>query len=196
MILKRINNILIIITLFLGLYIIVNPLLPNILFAFRDTTPEVIAPYSGQLAEIVGSSTTTEIPTDNRLVIPTIGIDEAILESNNIGVIDNGGTWRRPNTSSPSKGSNTVIVGHRFYGLNGSTFYNLDKLKINDSIAIYWEGKEYLYSVTDVKVVSPSAVEIEAPTADAQLTLYTCTPLWTAKDRLVITAKPIEINSQ
>ena len=196
MLLRKTNNILVVIALLLSLYIIVNPLTPSIRFVFRDKSPETIAPYSGELAEVYGSEPTSQIPKDNRLVIPSIGIDEAVLESDNIGVIDNGGTWRRPATSTPNKGGNTVIVGHRFYGQGGSTFYNLDKLSINDTLAVYWEGKEYLYSVADVKVVRPSSIEIEAPTADDRLTLYTCTPLWTARDRLVIIAKPIETKSQ
>jgi LPXTG-site transpeptidase (sortase) family protein len=45
------------------------------------------------------------------------------------------------------------------------------------------------------KIVDPSAVEIEAPTTQKQLTLYTCTPIWTAKERLVIIAKPTDPNS-
>ncbi len=107
-------------------------------------------------------------------------------------MINNGGTWHRPNTSNPGETGNSVIIAHRYTYRGASTFYNLDKLKNDDEIIVYRQGKEYDYAVTDVKTVPPSAAEIEKSTGDTRLTLYTCTPLWNAKNRLVITTKPIE----
>jgi sortase A len=192
----RINSFLTFVVVLLGLYIIITPFLPQFEYWFRDTSPNVVAPYGGTLAKIEGSDETIPSPEDNRLVIPAIGINEPILESSSISIIDRGGTWRRPNTSTPTQTDNTVIIGHRFFGNNVSTFYNLDKLKIGDIIAVYWEGAENLYEVTESKVVDPTAVEIEESTTEKQLTLYTCTPVWTAKNRLVIIAKPLDPNSE
>jgi sortase A len=53
---------------------------------------------------------------------------------------------------------------------------------------LHWEGKPYRYMVKNILVVSPSQINIEEPTGENILTLYTCTPLWSAKDRLVIQA--------
>jgi sortase A len=192
----RINSFLTFVVILLGLYIIITPFLPQFEYWFRDTSPNVIAPYGGVLAKIEGSDESIPPPEENRLVIPAISINEPILESNSISVIDRGGTWRRPKTSNPTQSDNTVIIGHRFFGNNISTFYNLDKLKIGDIIAVYWEGNENLYEVAESKVVDPSAVEIEESTTEKQLTLYTCTPVWTAKNRLVIIAKPLDPNSE
>jgi len=50
-----------------------------------------------------------------------------------------------------------------------------------------------VYTVDRIKQVTATAVEIEAPTARPTLTLYTCTPLWNPKDRLVVTATLQEI---
>jgi sortase A len=169
----------------------VMPLLPQISYWLRDKTPEYVAPYGGELAKSEGSNTSLPPPLENRLVIPSIGINEPIEESNSITVINDGGTWRRPNTAIPTDDDNTVIVGHRYFGNEVSTFYHLDKVEVGQKLAVYWEGEEIIYEVTDKKVVDPSAVEIEASTSERQLTLYTCTPIWTAKDRLVIIAKPI-----
>jgi sortase A len=196
MLLKRVNGFLTFIVILLGLYIIITPLLPQIEYWIRDKSPDAVAPYGGELAALEGADTSVPPPEENRLVIPEIGINEPILEGSNINIIKDGGTWRRPNTSNPTINNNTVIIGHRFYGNNVSTFYNLDKLKVGDVIAVYWEGSEFLYEVEETKVVDPSLVEIEAPTAEKQLTLYTCTPLWSAKNRLVIIAKPIDPNSE
>jgi sortase A len=195
MYLRRLNGILSFIVILFGIYIVALPFLPQIEYWIRDKSPEYIAPYSGKLAEAEGNDTQLPTPIENRLVIPAIGINEEILESNSISAINNGGTWRLPNTAKPTEDKNTVIVGHRFFGSDASTFYHLDKVKIGQLLAVYWEGKELLYEVVESKIVSSSAIEIEAPTDKKQLTIYTCTPIWTAKDRLVIIAKPIDSNS-
>ena len=84
-----------------------------------------------------------------------------------------------------------MLVGHRFTYDGPATFYSLDKVSIGDNIVVYWSSREYDYRVESIKVVPPTAIEVEAPTKDAQLTIYTCTPLWSAKNRLVIVSKPI-----
>lgn len=193
--LRKLNSFLSLVVIVLGLYIAVSPFLPQVEYWFRDKSPEYTAPYGGNLAKSVGSSTDNLAPAENRLVIPSIGVNEPILESTNIGVITNGGTWRRPASAKPTDNNNTVIVGHRFYGNNVSTFYNLDKVKIGQLLAVYWEGKEFLYEVVESKVVDASAVDIEAPTTERRLTLYTCTPIWTAKNRLVVVARPAQIDN-
>jgi len=193
MTLRRFNNLLSVIVISLGLYIGMSPFLPEISRWFADKSPEASAPYAGELADSVGSSSSTQKPEDNRIVIPSIQVNEPIKEGGNIWVINDGGTWRRPNTSTPVENNNTVIVGHRFFGNNISTFYHLDKVLNGQKLALYWEGEEIIYEVTDTKIVDATAVEIEAPTDEKQLTIYTCHPIWTAKERLVVIAKPIEL---
>lgn len=192
---RRFNNLLSVVVIALGLYIAITPFLPQIAYWFRDKSPEVSAPYVGELANEENSDTSTPIPSENRIVIPSIQVNEPIAEGSNIWVINEGGTWRRPNTGNPLEDNNTVIVGHRFYGNNVSTFYHLDKVLPGQILALYWEGQEILYEVTETKVVDATAVEIEAPTTEKQLTIYTCTPIWTAVDRLVVIAKPIETDT-
>ncbi len=194
MTLRRFNNFLSFVVVLLGLYIIVAPLVPNILFMFRDDSPEVVAPYGGNLASAVGSSSSSPIPDDNRVVIPGIGLNEPIYESGYISVIKDGGTWHMPNTPTPNEDGNSVIVGHRFYGSRVSTFYHLDKVEVGEVFGVYWSGEEIVYKVTQKKIVEATEVEIEGPTENRQLTLYTCHPLWTSKQRLVIIAEPVESN--
>lgn len=136
------------------------------------------------------SSTTVETePQDNRLMIEKIGVNVPINEGNDLSALNNG-SWRRPNTSTPSDGGNTVIVGHRFTYTGNDIFYHLDKVSLGDNIRVWWQGKSFDYTVRTVEEVEPTAIEIEAPTENEQLTLYTCTPLWSAKNRLVIVATP------
>lgn len=193
--LRRWNDFLTVVVIGLGLYIITTPFIPQVTYVFRDTDPEVVAPYAGALADKEGSSGEAPLPEDNRIVIPSISLNEPIKSGANIWVINDGGTWHRPATSNPNQGGNSVIVGHRFYGGEASTFYHLDKVAVGDRVATYWEGKETVYEVEEIKVVEAAQTEIEAPTADDHLTLYTCTPLWTATQRLVVIAKPIDVDA-
>jgi len=127
-------------------------------------------------------------PTDNRLIIPAMLLSVPINEGADMRAL-RAGPWRRPNSSTPDHGGNTVIVGHRFtYTDPRGSFYYLDKLRTGDEIGIYWHGNRFLYKVFDTKVVAADDTDIEGQTKNAQLTLYTCTPLWLPKNRLVVTA--------
>lgn len=130
------------------------------------------------------------IPKENVLVIPKINVDAKIVEGEDPSALYDG-FWRRPKTSKPPLGGNTVISGHRFLYTSGpNTLYHLDRVKVGDEILIFWEGTEYVYIVSETKIVQPNAIEIEAPTDDHRLTLYTCTPLWSSAQRLVVVARP------
>lgn len=128
------------------------------------------------------------LPKDNRLIIPKIDLDQHIFEGTSPYTV-NKGVWIRPNASRPDIGSNTVMVAHRLtYTDPRGPFYFLNKLAVGDEIAVTWQQKVYHYKVESIKVVSPTDVEVEAPTKQSVLTLYTCTPLWTLSSRLVIRA--------
>lgn len=129
-----------------------------------------------------------QIPQDNRIIISKISVDASIVEGENELALDIG-MWHLPDSSTPNKGGNTVITGHRFLYTSGpNTFFNLDKVTIDDTILVYWEGKEYKYKIYEITIVTPDRVDIEANTNESILTLYTCTPLWTNTKRLVIKA--------
>lgn len=191
--LRTFNNGLTVMVGMLGLYIMLAPFLPQIAYMLRDKSPAASIPYAGSLAQDAGVPKNVPPPRENRLVIPSIQLNEPIVESNSISAISNGGTWRRPHSSDPAHGGNTVVVGHRYYGSNISTFYHLDKVLPGQKLAVYWNGEEHLYQVEETKVVETTAVEIEQQTPDERLTLYTCTPIWTAKQRLVVIAKPVKV---
>lgn len=173
----------------LALYMLLWPFLPAInLWWQRHTQASDGFVYQSKL--IKKSAASKPIPKENRLVIPTLRMDEAINEGSTAATLSKG-IWRRPASSTPNHGRNTVLVGHRFTYSGQAVFYNLNKLRSGDKIILYWQGKEYDYSVMESRVVAANALEIEYPTEAQTLTLYTCTPLWSAKDRLVITARPI-----
>lgn len=71
------------------------------------------------------------------------------------------GIWRRPNGSSPDRGSNTVLAGHRFgYRPEMGNFYHLDKVKTDNKIIMVWNQAIYIYRVNEIKIVEPNAVHV------------------------------------
>ncbi len=67
-------------------------------------------------------------------------------------------------------------------------FLRLGELKIGDTIIIVQNGKEYIYAVTDKKVVWPNEVNYLLDAKKDQLILQTCTPIGTSLKRLLIFA--------
>ncbi len=134
-----------------------------------------------------------------RLRIPKIGVDMPIIvgeKSEQRGLAK--GAWLIPGSALPVGADpygNTVLSGHRYLRTTGpNTFFNLDKLKPGDEINIEWQGSVNHYTVSETKVVPPSAIEVLNPTPTPTLTLFTCTPVFTTKNRLVIIAKPLTKN--
>lgn len=176
----------------LAVYLCIAPFLPNIEYniGFKP-----ILNSSASLREIGNSVALNQYvakdqtKNGNWLVIPKIGVEVEIFDGNSEKALRDG-VWHDKGTSTPELGSNTVISGHRFQYFEGAkTFYHLDKLAAGDEIDLYWKGKTYKYKVSNSRVVPPTDVNILSASTQAQITLYTCTPVWKATDRLVVTAK-------
>jgi LPXTG-site transpeptidase (sortase) family protein len=130
---------------------------------------------------------TAPIAETNRLLIPKIGVDTAIVEGLALDVLDrHEGVWHQ----TGSVAGNFVLAGHRFRYLppNTSTFYNLDRLERGDTIAVDWFENRYTYKVVDKKTVDEKRVDVIAATNTARLTLYTCSDR-RERDRIVVVAE-------
>lgn len=169
--LKKLNNVLTIIVVFLGLYLISFPLLPELEFSARSSF-----------------TSKPEIDSSNQIVIPSIYVDTKIYESENY--IDKGpffiDQYKKPNENGVK-----VIAGHRFQYIFGqNTFYHLDKLQMNEKVYINWENKTYSYKIIDIFEVDPEDLKDIFDSEKLNiLYIYTCTPIWTAKKRLIIKLK-------
>lgn len=129
----------------------------------------------------------TNIP--DRILMPQIGVSMPIFESDSASTLLKGG-WLFPGTSTPDKGGNTVVFGHRFRYLPplSNTFYSLDKINIGDTFTVAWKGKVYNYKVKDKKIIEPTDFFVLNKTSEAEITLITCAPLFSTKQRLVVIA--------
>jgi sortase A len=185
--LPRINALLLTLIILINGYIIAAPLLPTISYWWSEHFNHTSQQLSQQLH--TKPTPATPAPKENRLIVPSMQLDAEIFEGASARTLRQG-LWHRPGTSTPDQGGNTVIAGHRFtYTLPKGIFYYLNKVTVGQDIGVWWQGKKYIYRVTQVKVVPPTEVSVEDNTPDARLTLYTCTPLWSPHDRLVVVAK-------
>lgn len=198
--LSMINTILSVCILLCALWIGVEPLVPEIAFRFGGNhyvmPPITKASETNITPDQQSLLNSTEANYNNTLIIPKIYLTTPIQELDRIEDLHTG-SWLRPNTSTPEKGGNTVIVGHRYTSIGGyteNTFYHLPKLEIGDRVYADWNNHRYEYEVYSIKVVSPDDEEVEAPSAQNILTLYTCTPLWTSTERHVVVSRLISID--
>ena len=130
-----------------------------------------------------------------RLKIASIGLDKTIVEG--VGVSDlKKGPGHFAETPMPGQLGNAAIAGHRT--TYGHPFLDLDQVKVGDLIEVSTVAGTFVYSVTGTTVVSPSQYELVIPTIDpnvATLTLATCTPAYTAKQRLIVKATLVPAQS-
>jgi len=121
------------------------------------------------------------------LIIPSIGVEIPIVLGQDDSALEKG-AWLLPCGSTPDSEGNTALAAHRFKYKppHKETFYLLDKVKSGDSFYVYWQGKKYTYIVTSSNVVEPKAIEVLNQTKKSIVTLITCTPLFSDKNRLVV----------
>ena len=187
--LRLFNNCLTIVVALLASYIIAVPYLPQFAWWLRHDSPiQTILPKKDSAA---AAPVAEQVIEGDKLFIPRMELEEPIYGGGKGNLSK--GIWRVSHTSTPDKGGNTVLVGHRFtYKDPTGVLYHLDKVQHGDLITVHWQGKAYEYKVSDIKVVPASEVSVEDNTTDPQLTIYTCTPLWSVENRLVVIAKPLE----
>lgn len=185
--LARINSLLFIAIVLINGYILLLPVLPTISFWISSKDDSKREQLEAKVSSRPSVSTAGTEQTDN-LIIPSMLLDEPIHTGPTAKTLRKG-LWLRPQGSTPDKGGNTIIVGHRLtYADPKGTLYHLDKVKKGDTVGVQWKGTRYQYTVDTIKVVHANQTEVESPTKEPKLTIYTCTPLWLPKDRLVVTA--------
>ena len=87
-------------------------------------------------------------------------------------------------TSLPGSGGNFAIAGHRT--TYGAPFGNLDKTEVGDTILFQTNTNQYEYVITEVKIVSPDDTYVLGNFGDDRITLSTCHPKFSARQRLIV----------
>jgi sortase A len=117
--------------------------------------------------------------------IPRIGVNQYFVD----GVSESDlrlGPGHYPGTPYPGQPGNAAIAGHRT--TYGAPFFDLNELRPGDPIVTRTRAGRFLYMVRRVFVVAPTQTEVLQPTPDNQLTLTTCNPRYSARQRLIVVA--------
>jgi len=157
----------------------------------RWQTPQIVRQETTEAVDELPAAEIADSP--NRLIITKIGVNAPIVESNNDTYGLSRGAWRVPDGSTPKQGGNTIITGHRFKYLppNNVTFYLFDRLERGDIVSVLWNEEYFYYRIKETKVVPATDVSILDQTDESILTLFTCDPIWSTKNRLVIVSELI-----
>jgi sortase A len=99
------------------------------------------------------------------------------------------GPGHYPETPLPGQLGNSAIAAHRT--TYGQPFFDIDKLQNGDEIVVTTLAGRFVYRVTGQQIVSPSDYQVIATTDPtlATLTLTSCHPKWTARERIIISAE-------
>jgi sortase A len=121
-----------------------------------------------------------------RIRIPKIGVDLIFVQGTARDDLSKG-PGHYPASPMPGQLGNAAIAGHRT--TNGKPFYSLNELGAGDDILIDTVYGHFRYRVWQQLIVAPTDVSVVGPTRSAQLTLTTCNPRYSARERLVIHAR-------
>jgi sortase A len=122
-----------------------------------------------------------------RIVIPDIDVDVVVVEGTTASAL-RAGAGHYPDTPLPCEIGNVGIAGHRT--TYGRPFHNLDLLKPGMEVTLQTPIGECTYEITEEPfAVSPKDISVVANTPDeATLTLTTCHPKGSARQRLIVKA--------
>jgi sortase A len=121
-----------------------------------------------------------------RLKIPALGCDVVVVEGTT-GSALRAGAGHYPQTPLPCEIGNVAIAGHRT--TYGKPLANVDKLKQGDLIILETPIGSCTYEISrDVFIVDKADFSVIAPTPDRTLTLTSCHPKGSAKQRIIVRA--------
>jgi sortase A len=87
---------------------------------------------------------------------------------------------------NPGENGNVVLAGHD--DVFGEVFRSLDKLQPGDQVILYTMQKQFIYRVTETRIVEPSQVDVMNATNSPTVTLISCYPYMVDKQRIVVFA--------
>ncbi len=100
------------------------------------------------------------------------------------------GAGHMPHTPLPGQPGNAVISGHRT--TYGAPFFDLDILVPGDRIEVETALGTHVYAVRETIIVEPTDLWVTEPREGAWLTLTTCNPRFSSRQRLIVFAEMVE----
>lgn len=167
--------------------------------ALRGYEPQAVPAVFSPLTNPDGSSIE---PVDRAfgIVIPKIGVNAKIIPGVNPAKPGEylpallQGIAHASTSFLPDQDGTTYLFSHStnydwFVQDLNAVFYLLKNLEEKDMVVLFYKDKEYVYRITEKRIVSPSAVSYLMPQKGAKkLILQTCWPPGSTSQRLLIFA--------
>jgi sortase A len=145
------------------------------------STPEIVQFFPEEPAE-VGESFAF-------LSIPKIGLEDVVVYEGVDRETLKNGPGHMVSTALPGQPGNSVISGHRT--TYGRPFFDFDQLEVGDRVEVETEVGTHVYEVREVMIVAPTDVWVTENRNGAWLTMTTCHPKFSARERLVVWAEMV-----
>lgn len=120
-----------------------------------------------------------------RIEIPEIGVDKIVVEGVSRSDLKKG-PGHYPDTPFPGQPGNAAIAGHRT--TYGAPFHRIDELAVDDQITVTTLQGRFTYQVIGQEIVSPSDIHVIDDMDDDRLTLTSCHPKYSARQRIIVSA--------
>ena len=122
------------------------------------------------------------------LRITKIGLEEVLFEGVDRQTLKNG-PGHMAGTALPGQPGNSVLSGHRT--TYGRPFFDFDLLEVGDDIEVETTVGTHIYRIRDLQIVQPTDVWVTDDRAGGWLTLTTCNPKFSARERLIVFAQMV-----
>lgn len=170
-----------------------------------EENPALVLPAGMTLAMLAEAAPSTTLPPQlvlppvppapagqpiGRIVAPAAGLDATLVSGTTRADLVAGPGWMA-GTAFPGMPGNSVVSGHRT--TYGGPFRNLDRLRRGDRITV--EVPQFgttVFEVRDSFVVAPGDVWVASGSGGVRLTLTTCHPVGSDRERYVVQAEAVE----
>lgn len=123
------------------------------------------------------------------LTIPSLGIEDLVVyEGVDTETLKNG-PGHMGSTPLPGQPGNAVISGHRT--TYGRPFFDFDLLVAGDRVEVESSSGTHVYEVRELLIVAPTDVWVTDPRPGGWLTMTTCNPKFSARERLIVVAEMV-----
>lgn len=123
------------------------------------------------------------------LTIPKIGLEDVVVYEGVDRETLKKGPGHMGRTPLPGQPGNAVISGHRT--TYGRPFFDFDLLEPGDTVVMESTTGTHVYEVREIEVVEPTDVWVTDHRDGGWLTMTTCEPKFSARQRLVIWAEMV-----
>lgn len=119
--------------------------------------------------------------------IPKIGVNAAVVNGTTPEYLKEGPGLYEISPLPGDENANVLIAAHRT--TYGAWFRKVDKLNEGDDIILKFQGKNYNYKIEKVFTIEKNDWSVTEPQGYSSLTLTSCHPLGSSRQRIVVRAK-------